>query len=171
MSKRIKIFIICTATSGLLLIFSYYLTISRETTEPISAIQTETRTFTETDKTNISSAPVAFEKSSGETAEQKNSAQKIKTFLEINDVRYEAEIAEETSVYGLMSLLKNDGKINFTETTYIGMGKLITGINGMKSGGERTWIYYVNGTQAQVGVSNYILKPGDIVTWQYEEVR
>lgn len=156
---------------GLFLVFVNSLKNLRETTPPIPDTQTETRTFIETDKINISPAPAIFEKPAPESTEQGSSTPKIKTFLEINDIRYEAEIAAETSVYGLMSLLKNDGKITFTETTYIGMGKMITGINGMKSGGERTWIYYVNGAEAQVGVSNYMLRPGDVVSWQYEEVR
>lgn len=102
-----------------------------------------------------------------DTAE--NKIQTIKTFLEVNLVRHESEITGEVSVYDFMSKLRNEGKIYFTEKNYVGMGKLILSINGLKSNGDRTWIYYVNGQKAQVGVSNYKINPGDVVSWKYEE--
>ena len=49
------------------------------------------------------------------------------------------------------------------------MGKFIETINGVKGNGDQNWIYYVNGQKAQVGVSNYKIKPGDVVSWKYEE--
>ena len=81
----------------------------------------------------------------------------------------ENEIQNEISVYDFMAELQNEGKINFTEKNYIGMGELITGINGMKNNSNQSWIYYVNGKEAQVGVSNYKINPGDVVSWKYEK--
>ena len=92
------------------------------------------------------------------------------TVLEINGTRYEGEIAEETSVYDFMAKLRGEGKISFTEKNYLGMGKFIDTIDGMKGDGEKTWIYYVNGKKASVGVSNYQIKPGDVVSWKYEKL-
>jgi hypothetical protein len=77
---------------------------------------------------------------------------------------------EQDTVYGFMEKLKKEGKINFVDKTYSGMGKLILSINGQKSNGNKTWIYYVNGKEANVGISNYQIKPGDIVSWKYESV-
>ncbi|MEK7190491.1 MAG: DUF4430 domain-containing protein [Patescibacteria group bacterium] len=88
--------------------------------------------------------------------------------IEINGARYESQITGETSVYDFMSKLQSEGKINFTEKNYLGMGKLIVAINGARGGGDRNWIYYVNGKEAQVGVSNYKIKSGDIVSWKLE---
>ena len=68
-----------------------------------------------------------------------------------------------------MSQLRNEGKINFTEKNYAGMGKFIETINGVKGNGGQNWIYYVNGKEAQVGVSNYKINPGDVVSWKYEK--
>lgn len=93
----------------------------------------------------------------------------IKTTLEINGTKYESEVVGKISVYDFMNKLRNEGKINFIEKNYIGMGKLITQINGISSNGEKSWIYYVNGVEAQVGVSNYKISPGDIVSWKYEK--
>ena len=75
-----------------------------------------------------------------------------------------------TTVYGLMDALRAEGKLNFTEKNYVGMGKLIDSIGGVRSNGEKTWIYYVNGKKAAIGVSNYKLKPGDVVSWKYEKL-
>ena len=67
-----------------------------------------------------------------------------------------------------MEKLKSEGKINFVEKNYTGMGKFIESINGIKNG-EKNWIYYVNGQKANIGVSNYKIKNGDIVSWKYEK--
>ena len=73
------------------------------------------------------------------------------------------------TVYDFMENLRGEGKINFTEKNYAGIGKFIEEINGVKGNSDHSWIYYVNGRQAQVGVSNYKLKPGDVVSWKYEK--
>ena len=93
---------------------------------------------------------------------------KVKTILEVNEKRYESKIAENISVYDFMSKLENEGKINFKAKNYSGMGKLIEEINKVKNGGEKNWIYYVNGKKAEIGVSNYKIKEGDVVSWKYE---
>ena len=42
----------------------------------------------------------------------------INTILEINETKYETEIAKNETVYDLMNKLKTEGKINFKEKTY-----------------------------------------------------
>ena len=93
----------------------------------------------------------------------------IQTTLQINGVIYKDQIKKNTSVYDFMNQLKNEGKISFTEKDYIGMGRFIDSINGIKNNNNMSWIYYVNGKEAQVGVSNYKINPGDIVSWKYEK--
>lgn len=92
-----------------------------------------------------------------------------KTTLEINGVSYEDEVTGQISVYDFMSKLRSEGKINFTEKNYAGMGELIVAINGVEGNGNQNWIYYVNGKEAQIGVSNYKINGGDIVSWKYEK--
>jgi hypothetical protein len=101
--------------------------------------------------------------------EEKGGGQTIATTLEINGVSYSDEITEKTNVYDFMSKLQAEGKIKFTTENYIGMGKFIDSINGIKNNNNMSWIYYVNGKEAQVGVSNYKINPGDIVSWKYEK--
>ena len=88
--------------------------------------------------------------------------------LEINNVKYQSEIKGEISVADFMEKLKNEGKINFIEKNYTGMGKFIESINGIKNG-EKSWIYYVNGKKANIGISNYKINSGDVVSWKYEK--
>ncbi|PIP69186.1 hypothetical protein CO033_02565 [Candidatus Nomurabacteria bacterium CG_4_9_14_0_2_um_filter_32_10] len=98
--------------------------------------------------------------------------QKEKTtqaFLEVNGQKLETGIEEKESVYDFMVKLKEEEKINFKDKTYTGMGKLIEEINGIKNSNEKNWIYYINGGKAQIGISNYKIQPGDVVSWKYEE--
>ena len=68
-----------------------------------------------------------------------------------------------------MQQLQNEGKIIFKEKNYLGMGKFVEEINGVKSNGEKYWIYYVNNKKANIGISNYKINEGDIVSWKYEK--
>jgi hypothetical protein len=85
------------------------------------------------------------------------------------DVSFKDDTPGETNVYDFMNRLRSEGKITFTEKNYIGMGKFIDSINGVKNNQNQSWIYYVNGVEASVGVSNYKIKVGDIVSWKYEK--
>ena len=93
----------------------------------------------------------------------------ISTTLQINGVSYADNISEKISVYDFMSQLRREGKINFTEKNYIGIGEFIESINGVANSNSLVWIYYINGVQAQIGVSNYKITPGDVVSWKYEK--
>lgn len=89
-------------------------------------------------------------------------------FLEIDGKKLETTIAEKENVYDFMTKLQTEGKINFKEKTYPGMGKFIEEINGLKNG-DKNWIYYINGVKANIGVSNYKINRGDIISWKYEK--
>ena len=93
----------------------------------------------------------------------------VQAFLEIDGKKLETAVVEKERVYDFMVKLREEGKINFKDKTYSGMGKLIKEINGIKNSSEKNWIYYVNGKKATIGVSNYQIKPGDVVSWKYEK--
>jgi len=88
----------------------------------------------------------------------------VQAFLEIDGKKLETAVVEKERVYDFMVKLREEGKINFKDKTYSGMGKLIKEINGIKNSS-----YYVNGKKATIGVSNYQIKPGDVVSWKYEK--
>jgi hypothetical protein len=101
--------------------------------------------------------------------EQNTSTKGVATTLQINGVSFQDEITEKTSVDDFMNKLQKEGKINFTEKYYLAMGELITSINGVANNNSQSWIYYVDGKEAQVGISNYKINPGDVVSWKYEK--
>jgi hypothetical protein len=74
---------------------------------------------------------------------------------------------QEIAVYEFMHQLKETGQIDFQEKNYPSMGKFITEINGIKNG-EKNWLYYINNEKALMGVSNYKINSGNIISWQYE---
>ena len=88
--------------------------------------------------------------------------------LEINDIKYQSQIEGEINIADFMEKLKNEGKISFVEKNYIGMGKFVESINGIKNE-DKNWIYYVNGQKANIGISNYKISPRDVVSWKYEK--
>jgi len=112
-----------------------------------------------------SSAVVNYKNSAHKTDDKTTKI--AETTLEINGIKYETKITGVISVYQFMEKLQKEGKINFKDITYSGMGKFVEEINGTKNG-DKYWIYYVNGKKANIGVSNYKIKTGDVVSWKYE---
>jgi len=82
-------------------------------------------------------------------------------------------ISSATTVYNLMQFASADSRQPFLFETkdYGSMGLFIDSINGLKNNPQtgEYWIYYVNGESAKIGISNYIVKPGDIIEWRYEK--
>lgn len=91
------------------------------------------------------------------------------TTLRINDGEFTSLISATTTVYDLMVKLKSENKISFTGKEYSGMGFFVDEINGVKNDNlaGKYWIYYINGQTAQVGISNYVIKPNDLIEWKY----
>jgi hypothetical protein len=149
----------------------------------ISVVLTSTIAFfvfskadlTEEDKEVVSSVePVSVEKIENPPTNSTNPVDTpilktaANTFLEINGQEIGAQIEDTTSVYDFMSQLRDEGKMNFKDKNYVGMGKFIYSINGTDNAGTKNWIYYVNGKKALIGVSSHIIKPGDVVSWKFE---
>ena len=90
--------------------------------------------------------------------------------IEINGRALTAPIAANSTAYDLMADLRKLGQISFTERQFGGLGYFVESIEGLKNdnAGGRYWIYYINGAKATVGISQLQLKPGDRITWKYE---
>jgi len=90
--------------------------------------------------------------------------------LNVLGKNYNGEIVEGETVYQFMKNLQDDKESNFSFSgeDHPGLGFFIKEIDGVKGKAGSYWIYYVNGEEASVGVSNYILKDGDIVSWKQE---
>lgn len=91
----------------------------------------------------------------------------VSTTLQVLDKSYSLKTEEGVSVYDVMKDASNEG-FSFEGKEYPSMGFFVEKINGIKNGEGGNWIYYVNGVEASIGISNYIIKDGDIITWKFE---
>jgi len=93
--------------------------------------------------------------------------------LKVNDEEYNTELKPDSTVYELMQTLTamSIKSFGFSGQDYgAGMGYFVTEINGIKNDPQtgKYWIYHINGEPAKIGISNYIIKKGDVIEWQYE---
>ena len=121
-----------------------------------------------------SQKPAEKNKELGNSASAENLFQTPKATqynLYVGEKKYEISVPENSTVYDLMSALKQRGDINFTGKISSGLGFFVEEINGIKNNASNNiyWIYYINGKTAGVGISNYILKPNDVISWKYEK--
>lgn len=72
----------------------------------------------------------------------------------------------QTTVYDAMNSLTAEGKMTFEGKNYPGLGFFVTQINSLQSGDGKNLMYYINGVEASVGVSSYIVQEGDIIEWK-----
>ncbi|MFA6076813.1 MAG: DUF4430 domain-containing protein [Candidatus Paceibacterota bacterium] len=70
--------------------------------------------------------------------------------------------------YDALIQAKNTGKITFSGKNYPGLGFFVTDIGTLHMGNGKNLLYYVNGKEANVGVSSYTLKEGDVIEWKLE---
>lgn len=91
-----------------------------------------------------------------------------KVILIVFEKKYEVAIKENDSVYKAMENLQKNKENNFTFSykEYPSLGIFINKINNMEGGRGKYWLYYVNGEESTIGVSEYILKGGDIIKWE-----
>ena len=78
-------------------------------------------------------------------------------------------LSPNETLYDALKEAQISGKISLSGTTYPGLGFFITSIDTLKSGNGKNLMYYINGTQATVGISTYIPHNGDIVMWELEK--
>lgn len=87
--------------------------------------------------------------------------------LNVFDKSYPIKTEEGINVYDAMKSIE-DKSFSFKATENPSLGYFVEEINGVKSTPGKYWIYYVNGKEASVGISKYILKNGDIISWKQE---
>ena len=95
----------------------------------------------------------------------------IRATLIVNDKTYSFAVPSNSTVYDFMKLLREKTEFRFSGKDFGGqLGFFVESINGVKSdhAAHLTWIYYINGKKAQVGISTYRLLPNDIIMWKYE---
>lgn len=84
------------------------------------------------------------------------------------DATYHLSFSPGTLLYDALVEGKNMGAISFIGKNYPSLGFFVTDIGPLHSGEGKDLLYYVNGKEATVGVSGYILKNGDVIEWKLE---
>ncbi len=89
--------------------------------------------------------------------------------FKIEDKEYEINIKPNISAYEAMNTLRESGRISFSTKNFSGLGQFVEEINGIKNSPNTGfyWTFYINNQEAKVGISNYIIKPNDLITWKY----
>lgn len=94
----------------------------------------------------------------------------IPVTLTIENATFQIQVAPNATVYEAMLALQQENKISFSVKNFSGLGYFVQEINGIKNN-PRTgfyWTYYINNEEAKLGISNYHVKPNDLITWRFE---
>jgi hypothetical protein len=93
----------------------------------------------------------------------------VSTTFTIDNTKYAIKVKPGTTAFEGMIKLKESNQISFSAKKFSGLGYFIEEINGIKNSPSTGfyWTLYINNQEAKIGVSNYILKPNDIITWRY----
>ena len=94
----------------------------------------------------------------------------VEVTIVINGQKYALNMPEKSTAYEAMAQLVADKKITMAFKQFIGLGYFVDEVDGVKTdkNSGKYWIYYLNDKPAQMGISNYILKNNDSLTWKYE---
>ncbi len=90
--------------------------------------------------------------------------------LDVLGNTYNTKIKVGTTVYDAMKTLQDTKKSNFSfhSRDYSSLGSFVDEINGVKGTPGKYWIYYINNKKASLGISKYILKTEDHISWKQE---
>lgn len=94
----------------------------------------------------------------------------IEVSIKVIDKNFIVKVADGSTALEAMEKLANENKdFKFVGKNYGSMGIFIESINGIDGTNKKFWIYYVNNEKASVGVSKYVLRGGDIISWKLED--
>ena len=82
------------------------------------------------------------------------------------NIKINLSFSLNTSLYNILEKAKKNNKIDFNGKNYPGLGFFVTDVGTLHSGDGKNLLYYINGKEAKVGVSSYILNDGDIIEWK-----
>lgn len=85
-------------------------------------------------------------------------------------IRCEVNSGEIKTAHQVMKQAADQCNFAYVTKNYSSLGVFVDGIAGLSSNKTAGlyWIFSVNGTKANVGVSSYQIQPGDSITWNYE---
>ena len=95
----------------------------------------------------------------------------IPVILSVQGQEYALKVSQGSTVYDAMNLASETSRWSFQGKSFGDLGFFVEEINGVSQDHSQQmyWIYSINGKKSQVGVSQYKLQPGDIISWTYEK--
>ncbi len=88
--------------------------------------------------------------------------------LNVGDFSLALNQVKGGTLYDALTEARDNGKISLVTKNYPGLGFYVTDIGSLHEVSGKHLIYYVNGKEATVGVSLYVLKDGDTIEWKLE---
>lgn len=85
--------------------------------------------------------------------------------------RCELELSEPETAHQVMQQAAEQCGFSYQWKKYASLGVFVDALAGVTTNKTKGkyWIYYVNGTKANVGVSSYTIVSGDELLWKYEQ--
>ncbi|PIR68302.1 hypothetical protein COU49_01925 [Candidatus Nomurabacteria bacterium CG10_big_fil_rev_8_21_14_0_10_35_16] len=90
----------------------------------------------------------------------------ISIILTFGDKTLNLSFNQGMSLYEIFTQAQEKGEIDFSGRKYPGLGFFVTEIGHLRHGVNDNLMYFVNGEEAEVGVSSYVPEDGDIINWQ-----
>jgi len=90
----------------------------------------------------------------------------ISTTIIIDKETLHLSSIEGKSLYNILLNEKEKNNFSFSGKEYASMGFFTTDIGTLHSTKDHYLMYYINGKEAQVGISSYIPKNGDVIEWK-----
>lgn len=92
----------------------------------------------------------------------------LEASLQVGEKKYKLQFNNGQSLLEAMNNLVASSEFTFKSKTYLGIGEFVYSVNGTDAKDSKYWILYINNDQAQVGVSDYKLRPGDVIRFELE---
>ena len=114
-----------------------------------------------------------------EIKEEKNiKGIEVEKVLNENKLSYELKVLDKSYISSfnrgdtlevVMEKLEQErDDFSFKVSKHSSLGSFVEEINNIRGSIGKYFIYYVNGEMADVGISKYVLKEGDIINWKLE---
>jgi len=112
--------------------------------------------------------PLSQKESVSEQISQVSNKKNVVINLVVENKNIHVVVPYGSSLYDALVIAQQNGQINFSGKSYPSLGFFVTDIDALHSGGGKNLIYYINGAEAQVGISSYVPADGDIISWKLE---
>lgn len=81
---------------------------------------------------------------------------------------YQVPYLENEDAYHLLTRVAAKNRFKVKATSY-SFGMFVEAIGSLNNNKDNSWFFYINGKISEVGSSDYVVKPNDLIEWRYHE--